>query len=1077
MGQRLRNTVIKPLAASGEGDVLNIPSFSEQVTQVAPKVEISTKPFINPNPTAQAAWEQSLVETGITPKLPPENIPQQINKMLQDLNAGTTPPLPEPPIVKPKQPVPGMEFEPGVISKTPPSLQLDIAKIQTGGKGGVVDSIKQSFANWVNARRASRLEGYIKQKDFQELDSEGLEGIFKFQAGENQGLYSTVKEFFNTKYQELQDAGLTLGYKENYLPQLWNNTPEEIAQVFGRRLGLKPSFAFPRIIKDYQTGIDAGLTPRFNTISELAGWYEGRANRALADLEFFKSLSKEGIILPKGRAPFGWITLDADRFPKFQVSKGEKVYSGTFSAPQEVADLINNYLKDPQDPVIAAIAAFASRAKNITLTFGIPGTAINMHGINILARHTLFGTGGNPISRLLTGVKYLVNQKAAQNYLDKVLEEAPKAMKQGLTIGVEDFKGFVDVIEPGLKAQFGDKWHTLFEKPLFDRMIPALKVSSWQNLANDLGKKMARNIAEKEAAKIVNNVYGGINWEAMGRNRDLQNWLRAFVLAPDWAETTLRLGGNLVKSFTQGGPVAARYRTMTTTFIASYVAANIANKLSSGHMLYENDPGHTFEIEIGYTADGQKRYYRPYGTAADFARLPYDTILSLAKGDPTPIAKTFTNRLSIPVSSIGHLGFNVDYRGTPLYGKDRYGNEIPFPISALNVGAEAAKSVGVPSFIQQGIKTASGQQGLEQGILQGFELPFRYSGGAYSKSQKTATGVAKAGGLEGEDLYNVNQAMRGVSLSKNQAELLRQGGIGILPDILQLKEQNKMLNEAKKVQEKIEGGDITEEKGTQEIEELIKKLETNQRLETSKQQTDTGLVQTAQAAETGSFGLTPVATSFPKESIVGGPIYKQSIVSPETAQATEPKSLLQQQLAENLAWMKVQTTGQSQEANGQIFYANENGNKASVPLDRPIYQPALTGDPVVDKMELQDMAASYTAKMGDVQTLYRLGKLTQEEYVAKINELYIQQKEARAKYGKPKKIKFPKLRARLSKPKKITVKKLKFTPLKLSLGKITGARAVKIKVPPTLRTSPLTLKKLNLKFKQTLPQTIRGLGR
>lgn len=1046
MGQKFRNTVIKPLAANGEGDILDIPSFSNPIRKplTADIIPPTPETPVNPNPTSPTAWEQSLSEP--TPPAPepiePISVPpvKPVESVLQQ-------------VPTPKEPVPGFDFAGG----EPP---ITLPQNPAGeGKAGI-GSIKQAFADWVNARRATRVEGYIKSKDFQDLDAEGLNGIFKFQAGETQGLYGKVKEFFDTKYNELRDAGLNFNYKENYLPQLWNNTSEEIAAVFGRRLGLKPSFAMNSIIKDYETGIAAGLTPKFQNISQLAGWYEGRANRALADLGFFKTLGNEGVLLPKGKAPFGWTTLDPDRFPKIQVTKGQKEYSGTFAAPKPIADMVNNYLRDPQFETLTKIANFVSAAKNRTLSFGIPFTAINMHGINILARHTLFGTGSNPIGRLLTAGKYLFNQKSASNYLDKILTTAPKAMRKGLTVGVEDFQGIFENPETtGMFSKLGKTWNTAFEKPLFDKMIPALKISSWQNLANDLAKKMPRDVAEKEAAKIVNNVYGGINWEAMGRNRDLQNLFRSVILAPDWAETTLRLGGNLAKSLVTGGPIAGRYRTMVTTLVGSYITANISNKLSSGHYMYENDPGHTFEIEVGYTNDGQKRYLRPYGTAADFVRLPYDTILSLAKGDPSPIVKTFTNRLSVPLAALGHVIFNVDYRGNPIYGKTKYGQDMPFLSSAANLGGEAISGLGFPAFAKQALQTGSGQQGLEQGLLQGFELPVRYSGGAYSNSQKTAKGVAQAGGASGEDLYKINKAMQGITLSKNQEALLQQEGIGILPDILQLKDQNHTLNQIKTIQENIVGGTVTEEEGNKQIEELINHLEE------SKKQTDAGA-----SAPNGLVKTADASSGFPVASIVGGPVYSNnSLVG--TAMAADNKSVIQNKLAEQLARAKVQTTGKPQEANGSYFYTNEKGSVVSIPLDRPIYQPKLSGNPTLDKMELQDQATSYTAKINDIQALYKVGKYTAAEAIAKIDELKNQKASAGGgTVKKAKKLKLPKLK--ISKPKTTKTRVLKFSPLRINTGNL-GSKSTKIKSPGFLRTTPLTLKKLNLKFKQNLPPSLK----
>jgi hypothetical protein len=39
-----------------------------------------------------------------------------------------------------------------------------------------------------------------------------------------------------------------------------------------------------------------------------------------------------------------------------------------------------------------------------------------------------------------------------------------------------------------------------------------------------------------------------MNLEQVGRSKDFQNLLRVAILAPDWAESNLRLGGNIAKS-------------------------------------------------------------------------------------------------------------------------------------------------------------------------------------------------------------------------------------------------------------------------------------------------------------------------------------------------------------------------------------------------------------------------------------------------------------------------------------------------------------------------------------------------
>lgn len=676
-------------------------------------------------------------------------------------------------------------------------------------------NFKNIFEDWVNTQHALPVEKQLVRNKFKDLADQGLEPFYKIQAGDNSNpRFGDVRTHLNAKFKQAEDAGLSLNYQQDYLPQMWDNPAEEVAHAFGGIVN-RAGFTMEKVIEDYKTGIEKGLTPKFNNIPDLLAHYEGQVNKAVGDRKFVNTLSQNNVLSPFESAPKDWVTLNPDKFPRIKTNLGsgqESLQQGPFKAPKEVANKINNFLYDPKtdgngfQKGLSTVADFVSGVKNRALSFGVPGTAINAHGINIMARHTIMGTGGNPISRLITSTHYLFDQHASGKFLDQELASAPDAIKHGLTLSAEEFKAIADNETTG---KFGQAWHNVFEKPLFDKMLPALKLSSYKEVARNFAKTMDTDTAGKEAAKLVNNVYGGINWEQMGRSRDFQNFLRAGILAPDWNESTLRLGGNMLKSFKTNGEVAGRYRTMMATMVGAYVSANVANKLSSGHYMYENDPGHTFEIETGYTGDGQKRYFRPFGTAADMIRLPHDIALSLKKGDLSSIARVFRNRLSIPAGvALGTLT-DTDYRGQAIgyRGKDKYGNEIPAGQRAGSIAGEAATFVGLPSFMKQGLDTLSGKQGVEQGVTQAFELPVRYQGGAYSKSQKTVQGVGQAGGLKGKELYDLNKKMQGITLSKNQSETLRQGGINSLQNILDTKVSNSQKKQAEEIINQVESGD------------------------------------------------------------------------------------------------------------------------------------------------------------------------------------------------------------------------------------------------------------------------------
>jgi hypothetical protein len=475
----------------------------------------------------------------------------------------------------------------------------------------------------------------------------------------------------------LTSAGVHLNERENYLPQLWEDPPGKVKEVY-RRLGLRPSFTLTRIFEDYKQGIDNDLTPKFKNIGELAGWYEQKANKAIADREFYNLGRENGWIRPQGKGEEDWKILDPNHFPAaYTVNRAGQASSVPMTAPPELHELISNYLDDP-NKIIQWMADKASMSKNIAMSSGVPGTAINAHGFNILARTVI----GNPKAALTAG-KYILNPRSAGRALDEALHTAPWAVKQGLQLTTEGHEMGVSG-STNLAGQTFQKFlkvqGKLFEDPLFQNVIPALKLKHFNDMVGDLVKNgMSREAAGKSAAEMTNNLYGGINWEAMGRSRDLQNLARMVVLAPDWLESNIKLGNGMAKTLLDPkNPQGKFYAKMARNIIGAYMAADVSNYAMSGHHMWENPAGHALDIQAG-KSNGKDRWIRPFGTAADFLRLPYDAAsAALAKnpdfGTPMDIAK---NRMSIPARVGLDLITKRDRSNRPILGKDDYGRPIP----------------------------------------------------------------------------------------------------------------------------------------------------------------------------------------------------------------------------------------------------------------------------------------------------------------------------------------------------------------------------------------------------------------
>lgn len=710
--------------------------------------------------------------------------------------------------------------------------------------------ILQKFRNWVNARTASKIEATLKSKEFQDLDAEGINAILRFQAGVKGGL-EKVQQYFDAKYEDLKKAGVSMGFEQNYLPQLWANTQDEINQVFGKRLSKNPSFTIKKVFQDYQEGLDKGLTPRYQNISDLIRWYEATANKAMADKGFFTELVKGKFIKPSGNAPSGWVTLSEDHFPKIIVKDkaGKIVKQGTYKASPELAVLINNYLSEPSEALLMKIAQWSNRAKGRVLSFGIPnpltggikllrnmgtvirtgkekgakagfyegvrnftegaGTGLNYFGYSMTKRG--FGLG------LINGLKDLrkqFNPEYSRKSLAKWMPTAPDFVKHGGTLSAENMKGVDDI--PSFKNILSEGWNNLFEKTLFEVNIPSSKLENYDMAwKRNVKNGMPEEEAKLAAAHLMNTVYAGKNIDELGRSKNMQNIFRILALAPDWLESNIGMAANTLKSFYNfRDPKGDAYRRMAANWVSMYVVANLIQKATTDKFMVENDPGHELDFEIGYNDDGQKRYWKMSAGADDWVKIPLDAIRGMMNGDFSSLAQALKNRGGVFVQPAIGLMTDKNWAGQPIgyRGKDQYGREMPADIRLKSIASEWLTPLGVPSFVQGTINYGLGKQGLEQTILQGMELPVRYAGGPKSKTQKEVADMIKLRGGSGEDIYNVSKGLAGESLSENQMGLVTQSKdpIATVTQMLKLKKDKaevKAKNKAGEKTEVVDGGE------------------------------------------------------------------------------------------------------------------------------------------------------------------------------------------------------------------------------------------------------------------------------
>lgn len=617
----------------------------------------------------------------------------------------------------------GVPVKPKGVEVPADERSVGEATFRGGGVDGKIASdVNKDFARWTNERGAKNIEGARVGNMFRDLDKEGIQNIFKFQEGERSGRLAEVQELFDKMYNEEKDAGIPVEYRNNYIYQLWKDPEEKVSQAFNKTLGLRPGFSLHNVVNSYEEGINKyGLTPRYTHLSDIIEARVEAHEKAMADARYFNSLAKQGLILPKSKAPVGWDSLDPEHFPTLSTRIDDKTYSGLYYAPSGLAKKINNYLGSKEWGLLKTASDVVSKMKRVVMSVGVPGTAINPHGANILTRAAMF----DPIKGLTYTLPRIIVPKLAQNDFVKSINsgEATDWRRSGLMLSAED-----------APENFMQKATGVFERPLFGSVIPATKIKFANSFRDAMIKRgVEPGEAMTEAANITNNAFGGNNWDALGMDKNLMHALQMTVFAPDWMRTNFAIPGNMVKSlFNPLDPKSQAYRNAIGGLVALYAGANAINYLTTGKYMFQNPSGHQWDIGIGFTKDGQFRYLRPFGTAADFARLPQDIATSAMHGDFSTLLTITRNRLAAPVGLAVGLISNTDTGGQPIYGHDAEGN----PMTPLQSAGGIAGNVVSPiasGFAKGVLDLVTGNKGVEQSLSEGLGLPVRYTGGNTTK--------------------------------------------------------------------------------------------------------------------------------------------------------------------------------------------------------------------------------------------------------------------------------------------------------------------------------------------------------
>ena len=376
---------------------------------------------------------------------------------------------------------------------------------------------------------------------------------------------------------EAQEADVIKNVLDNYVNRTWDLSDKQRVELF-RKFGTTTRHAKGRVFGTILEGWAKGYKLKVEGATNNLQILKEEMVKTIEDKKFIKSLQKiktiDGEPLLSTKLLEGYINIE---HPNFKIwrwageAKEGKTYGRNFFidedgnlferrelyAPKEQARNLNNILgisKLNNIPGVKTITKYNAIVKAWILQSSF------FHHL-AFGRSYWFGTNHKRW-------KEMSPRQAYRQGLKAIKEESPIVLlgvKNGLTLGLkQDWheellqeKTVIGEILDKTKVTkvIKDKILDLRQAQadfLFGKLGAGLKAKSfmieYRNLTKKHPEKSADEIA-KMAANLINDDFGGLHLQRLGRNPTIQHIFRLFTLAPDWTESNVR---SMVKAIRSG---------------------------------------------------------------------------------------------------------------------------------------------------------------------------------------------------------------------------------------------------------------------------------------------------------------------------------------------------------------------------------------------------------------------------------------------------------------------------------------------------------------------------------------------
>lgn len=603
---------------------------------------------------------------------------------------------------------------------------------------------RDSFREW---KRSLLVGKEIANEDTHSVNipaKEGMKVINDYEAARPTKYSAQLKTIFDSLHKEATARGLDFGFRENYLPHVYKETPVQIREAFAKflkdkgvddqmakdyldgvteltpelakSLKLNPSFIKQRTFNSYAEAEKYGLHPKYDNPAQLVGYYRQELEKTMANRTFMDKLQKEGKILPADLAPRTWDEI-------------KLVYGGDrWFAPKEFAKVINGQILNEQDlgfldKAFHMTAEASKKMQEIALSAGVPKSNINFFSIG----QTIKAITAGDFKSVVPFLRANFNE-ASIRYFEKNQGVIKDMAAQGIDIGkrVGSYGELYGQLakkwgERDFKGIAGEAWDKLFNEKTFGSFMPQLYMQTFKDaVARGMKSGLEKPEANEFAADVTRKMFG--LFEDAGRSLKTQDKLSASLFAPKFREGILNTLFNTVKSVTTEirNPAFYKNRRLVAGMAITYAAYNALNYKLNGNFMWSNPNGHEFDLRI--PRDNGEVVYMPFMPSfLAFGRNLVSGVLNVGKGDFKTAGQQFSGVLSMPFQIGSQVLTNKNYFGNPIYADtDTTSTKL------LKIAKYVGLAVNHP-YVAELMNQISDKKPLYQSISTALELPLKFS--------------------------------------------------------------------------------------------------------------------------------------------------------------------------------------------------------------------------------------------------------------------------------------------------------------------------------------------------------------